>query len=62
MFVAGKRKYNHKTLLEKCQALKDLQEGMSDIAAKYGVPKNIFIKLDQEQRTTFRFTRKGKQH
>ena len=42
MLVAGKRKYNHKTLREKCQVLKDLEKGMSnkDVAAKYGVTKN----------------------
>ena len=42
MLVAGKRKYTHKTLCEKCQTLKDLEKGESnkDIAAKYNVPKN----------------------
>ena len=42
MLVAGKRKYNHKSLREKCQALKDLEKGMSnkDVSAKYNVPKN----------------------
>ena len=41
MLVAGKRKYNYKTLREKCQALKDLEKGMSnkDVTAEYGVPK-----------------------
>ena len=42
MLVAGKRKYTHKTLCEKFQALKDLEKGESnkDVAAKYNVPKN----------------------
>ena len=42
MFVAGKRKYTYKTLHEKCQALKDLEKGESniDVAAKYNIPKN----------------------
>ena len=42
MLVAGKRKYTHKTLREKCQALKDLDKGESnkDVAAKYNVSKN----------------------
>ena len=42
MLVAGKRKYNYKLFREICQALKDLEKGMSskDVAAKYGVPKN----------------------
>ena len=41
MLVAVKRKYNHKSLREKCQALKDLEKRMSnkDVAAKYNVPK-----------------------
>ena len=35
MLVAGKRKYAHKTLGKKCQALKDLEKGESnkDVAA-----------------------------
>ena len=42
ILVAGKRKYTHKTLCEKCQALKDLEkrESNKDAAAKYNVPKN----------------------
>ena len=42
MLVAGKQKYTHKTLCEKCQALKDLEKGESskDVAAKYNIPKN----------------------
>ena len=36
MFVEGKGKYNHKTLHEKCRALKDFEKGISnkDVAAK----------------------------
>ena len=42
ILVAGKRKYTHKTLCEKCQALKDLEkrESNKDAAAKYNVPKD----------------------
>ena len=42
MLVTEKRKYTHKTLREKCQSLKDLENGESnkDVAAKYNVPKN----------------------
>ena len=45
--------------MKKCQALKDLEKGMSNkvTTAKYGVPKNT-INLGQKQRKTFRFTRK----
>ena len=44
MLVAGNHKYNHKTLREKCQALKDLEKGMidKDVAAKYGVQKTRY--------------------
>ena len=40
MLVAGKGKYTHKTLREKCQALKVLEKGESnkDVPAKYNVP------------------------
>ena len=42
MLVAGKRKHTHKTLLEKFQALRDLEKAESnkDVPAKYNVPKN----------------------
>ena len=58
MLVAGKRNYNHKILREKWQAHKDLEKGMSnrDVAAKH------LLNLGQEQRKTFRFTRKSKLH
>lgn len=38
MLVHGKCKYNHKTLPRKCQALKDLDKGLSnkDVVAKFG--------------------------
>ena len=41
MLVAGqKRKYIHKTQLEKAQALKEIERGLSnkEVAAKYNVP------------------------
>ena len=40
MLVARKRKYTHKTLREKRQALKDAEKGESnkDVAAKYNLP------------------------
>ena len=42
MLIAGKRKYNHKTLLENCQSLKYLEKEMSnkDVVARYSVPRN----------------------
>ena len=41
ILVVGKRKYTHKTLREKCQALKDLEkrESNKNVAAKYNVLK-----------------------
>ena len=43
MLLAQKCKHVHKTLQEKCQALKDIEKGLpnKDVATKYGVPKNI---------------------
>ena len=40
--MAVKRKLAVKTLAEKCQALRDLENGISNknVAGKYGVPKN----------------------
>ena len=37
-----KRKLTNKSLAEKCKALKDLENGLSnkDVATKYGVPQN----------------------
>ena len=42
ILVEQKRKHVHKSLQEKCQALKDIEEGLpnKDAARKYGVPKN----------------------
>ena len=41
ILVVGKRKYTHKTLREKCQALKDLEktESNKNVAAKYNALK-----------------------
>ena len=40
--MSVKRKLNVKNLDQKCNALKDLESGLSnkEVAAKYGVPKN----------------------
>ena len=39
---SSKRKLANKTVIEKCKAIKDLEQGMSnkDVADKYGVPRN----------------------
>ena len=43
--MSVKRKLNTKSLGEKCNALKDLENGMSnkEVAEKYGVPKTPFL-------------------
>ena len=43
--MSVKRKLNTKSLGKKCNALKDLESGMSNkkVAEKYGVPKNTFL-------------------
>ena len=61
MLVAGKRKYTHKTLREKCQALKDLEKGESnkDVAAKYNVPKNTLSTWVKKKIKLFDALKKG---
>ena len=61
MLVAGKRKYTHKTLREKCQALKDLEKGESnkDVAAKYNVPKNTLSTWVKNKEKLFDALKKG---
>ena len=39
MLVAGKRKYTHKILREKCQALKDLEKGESNKEKRFDALK-----------------------
>ena len=38
--LVAKRKHAHKTLNEKCQALKDLESSSLSLAAKYGIQRN----------------------
>ena len=61
ILVAGKRKYTHKALREKCQALKDLEkeESNKDIAAKYNVPKNTFSTWVKNKEKLFDALKKG---
>ena len=61
MLVAGKLKYTHKTLREKCQALKDLEKGESnkDLAAKYNVPKNTLSTWVKNKEELFDALKKG---
>ena len=48
-----KTKYTHKTLREKCQALKDLEkeENNKDLAAKYNVPENTLSAWVKNRKT-----------
>ena len=61
MLVAGKRKYTHKTLRKKCQALKDLEKGESnkDVAAKYNVLKNTLSTWVKNKEKLFDALKKG---
>ena len=61
MLVAGKQKYTHKTLREKCQALKDLEkrESNKDVAAKYNVPKNTLSTWVKNKEKRFDALEKG---
>ena len=61
MLVAGKRKYTHKTLREKCHALKDLEKGESnkDLAAKCNVPKNTLSTWVRTKEKLFDALKKG---
>ena len=61
MLVAGKWKYTHKTLREKCQALKDLEkeESNKDLAAKYNVPKNTLSTWVRTKEKLFDTLKKG---
>ena len=61
MLVAGKWKYTHKTLREKCQALKDLEkeESNKDLAAKYNVPENTLSTWVRTKEKLFDTLKKG---
>ena len=59
--MAGKGKYTHKTLREKCQTLKDLEKGESskDVAGKYNVPKNTLSTWVKNKEKHFDALKKG---
>ena len=61
MLVTGKRKHIHKTLREKCQALKNLENGESnnDVAAKYNLPKNTLSTWVKNKQKPFDALKKG---
>ena len=61
MLVTGKRKYIHKTLREKCQAFKNLENGESnnDVAAKYNLPKNTLSTWVKNKQKPFDALKKG---
>ena len=61
MLVARKRKYTHKTLREKRQALKDAEKGESnkDVAAKYNLPKNNLSIWVKNKKKLFDALKKG---
>ena len=59
--MVGKRKQTHKTLCEKCQALKGLEKGESntDVAAKYNVLKNTLSTWAKNKEKLFDALKKG---
>ena len=61
MLVAGKRKYTHKTVCKKCQALKDLEkeESNKDVAAKYDILKNTLSNWVKKKEKLFDALEKG---
>ena len=61
ILVEGKRKYTHKTLRQKCQALKNLEKGESNenVAAKYNVPKNTLSTWVKNKEKLFDALKKG---
>ena len=61
MLVARRRKYTHKKLREKCQALKDLEKGESnkDVAVKYNVPINTLSNWVKNKEKLFDALKKG---
>ena len=38
--IASKHKLNTKSIKDKCSALKEVAKSKSQVAAKYGIPKN----------------------
>ena len=57
-----KRKLTNKSLAEKCKALKDLENGLSnkDVAARYGVPRNtVSIWVKNKHKLTASLEKKG---
>ena len=50
--IASKRKLNTKSIKDKYQALKEVEEGKSklQVAAKYGIPKNTLSTWIKKQR------------
>ena len=61
ILVTGKRKCTHRTLHEKCQAVKDLEKGESNknVAAKYNVPKNTLSTQVKNKEKLFDSQKKG---
>ena len=61
MLVAGKRKYTHKILRKKFQALKDLEkrESNKDVTAKYNVARNTLSTWVKNKEKLFDALKKG---
>ena len=59
--VASKRKLNTKSIIDKYQALKEVEEGKSklQVAAKYGIPKNTLSTWMKNKDKIFQAAKKG---
>ena len=59
--IASKRKLNTKSIKDKHQALKEVEEGKSklEVAAKYGIPKNTLSTWIKNKDKTFEAAKKG---
>ena len=58
--IASKRKLNTKFIKDKCNALKKVEDGKtkSQVAAKYGIPKNTFSTWLKNKNKMFEATKK----
>ena len=59
--IASKRKLNTKSIKEKCDALKEVEDGKAklQVAAKYGIPKNTLSTWLKNKDKIFEATKKG---
>ena len=59
--IASKRKFNTTSIIDKYNALKEVEDGKirSQVAAKYGIPKNTLSTWLKNNDEIFEATKKG---